>query len=466
MSNPTASSEPPSRKTHLFRALIFNPFEFAARLVGAALGHGDPSRSVALGYVAYTIVGWALLSLPVSHEHPVSSLDSLFIASSAMSTTGLATVDVASTYSWFGEAVILLLIQAGGIGYMTFGSFVVLAVTHRISEFRASVSGAAFSLPVGFDLPLFLRGVVIYTFSVEAIGAVLLALLFSARGVEAPVWQGVFHSVSSFCTAGFSLFPTGLMAFRDDVAVNFVVSALAYLGAIGFIVTLDVFRRMKGEIGGVTITTRIILRVTFLLAVCGTVLVFLHEPSIATLAPESRLLAAHFQVMSAMTTVGFNTVDVSVVSHPTVLVLLTLMVIGASPSGTGGGLKSTTFTALLAVLKANLRGEAEVRFWGRAVPTFRVRHAVSAATLYIVLLTVGTYLLTLTESQELEPLVFEAASALGTVGLSLGITSSLTALGKLTLVALMVIGRIGPLTLSFALFAAPSTPPADSDLAV
>jgi trk system potassium uptake protein len=245
---------------------------------------------------------------------------------------------------------------------------------------------------------------------------------------------------------------------------------LAYLGAIGFIVCLDFWNIITRRTGAMTLTSKIILWSTFWLALGGTLVILLGEPTIQDKPLDQRILAAFFQTMTAMTTVGFNSVNIGALSKASILVLIILMVIGSSPSGTGGGLKCTTFTAVLGVMRSAIRGEKEVRFWDRPVPLERVWTAVGSLGFYIGVLVVGTYLLELTESSPFDQNLFEAASALGTVGLSMGITASLTAVGKLIIILLMFAGRLGPLTFGMALFSTTaSASPAsdrDNDLAV
>ena len=198
----------------------------------------DPIKLVVLGYLAYMMAGWGLLSLPVSQPAgvEVGALDNLFIAASAVSTTGLVTVDPGTSYSAFGQAVILILIQAGGLGYMTFSSFVAISLSTRMSRFRHQVTSTAFALPTGFEPRRFIRRVVVFSLVAESLGALALWAAFVEAGVDDPVWSAVFHSVSAFCTAGFSLYATSFEGFASNVWVLVILSVLSLLGAIGFIV--------------------------------------------------------------------------------------------------------------------------------------------------------------------------------------------------------------------------------------
>lgn len=212
------------------------------------------------------------------------------------------------------------------------------------------------------------------------------------------------------------------------------------------------WRRITNKIQHVTLTTKIILDCTFWVSLIGTIILFISEPNIQELAVEKRLVASFFQAMASMTTVGFNTISISNISRASLLLLTTLMIIGASPSGTGGGLKSTTFTALIGIMRSTLQGKRHIYFWGRRVPNERVRLAVATFCFYVAFLLLGVYLLTFTEQMDFEAILFESASALGTVGLSTGITAQLSSMGKLAITFLMFVGRLGPLTFGMSLF--------------
>lgn len=429
---------------------------FVARLFAGGihlLSGLHPIRLVVLGYSSYIVAGWLLLCLPWTQQASgASGLDHLFTATSAVSTTGLATVSTADTYMFAGELVILGLIQLGGLGYMTLGSFVVLSISGSLSSTRERISSSAFSLPAGFEVKPFLKVICWFTLIIEMAGAAALHPVFVAHQAPQPLWQAVFHSVSAFCTAGFGLFNDSFESYRADVRLNCIIMALSYAGAIGFIVFADLWRCLRCRQARITLTSKIILVSTICLSALGTVLVALNEPTVRTLPTGERWLASLFQVMSASTTVGFNTVPIGPLSASSLFLLALIMTVGASPSGTGGGLKTTSFTALWAAMISVIRQRDMVSFFGREIPRARLRTATANVTFYALTLGTGIYLLALTESSPLPDLAFEAASALGTVGLSRGLTGSLTPLGKMIVIALMWAGRIGPLVLGMALF--------------
>jgi trk system potassium uptake protein TrkH len=421
----------------------------------------NPLRIVVLGYALYIVVGWLLLLLPWSRRNPDPGwLDHLFTATSAVSTTGLVTLSTGDDYTGFGQMVILMLIQLGGLGYMTLGSFTMLAVSGRLSPLRERVGLAALSLPEGFQLGAFLRVTVLFTLALEALGAAALLPVFLAHGAPNPVWQAIFHSVSAFCTAGFGLFNNSFESYRGDAALNTIISVLSYLGAIGFIVLHDLWQFLRGRKNGLTLTSKVILLSTLWISIVGTVLFALDEPGLRGLPAGERWMAALFQVMTASTTVGFNTVPIGGLSASSLFLLTIVMIIGASPSGTGGGIKTTSVTALWAVMMAVVRRRRQVTFLRREIPEARVRAAVANVWFYALTLATGTYALALVETAPLPDQMFECASALGTVGLSRGLTGSLSDWGKGIIIALMFLGRVGPLALGMALIGRP-TPGAD-----
>lgn len=419
------------------------------------VNHTDPVRLVLFGYLSYILLGWAALCLPWSQAAGITAtaLDHLFMATSAVSTTGLTTLSTADTYSFLGELFLLLLIQIGGLGYMTTGSFIVLALSGQLSPLRARVGGAVFAVPAGFDLRSFLRLLVLFSLTAEGVGAVALhGLVFAPAQVSDPIWQSIFHSVSAFCTAGFGLFNDSFESYRGHFWLNLIVMVLSYLGATGFIVVNDAWHALTRRARRVTLTTKIILLSTTAISLAGTVLLFFEEASLQSLEPGERALTAWFQIMSASTTVGFNSVPIGTLSASSVFLIGIVMIIGASPAGTGGGLKTTTFTALWAVMMSVIRRRTLTTFLNREIPAARIRAAVASLLLYGVTLVIGIYALALVDTASLSDQAFECASALGTVGLSKGITSALSPWGKVIVMVLMFVGRAGPIAFGMALF--------------
>ena len=438
----------------MHRLSIFRLIVNITRRIIIRYHHLRPVVLLLVGYTGYMLVGWIVLSLPWLHEGAfVPIIDNLFTSVSAVSTTGLATVSTSDSYNFLGELVILILIQLGGLGYMTFGSFLFL-ITHelKLTDFRINMSKAAFSVNEDVKIETFIGMIVLYTLVIEAAGAIFLYVYFFNAGITNPVWAAIFHSVSSFCTAGFSLFNNSLESFPAHTGVNMVVAILSLLGAMGFIIVHDALMVILRRRKRLTFTSRIILSFTFWVLVVGTVLLSVGEPSCVSLPTGECFLVSFFQTMTAATTVGFNTVPIAKISVAFAFFITILMVIGASPSGTGGGLKSTTVAVTLGTIRSTLRGREHVTFGKRRIPIGRLRAASASVGAYVILLLVGTFLLSWIETLNLEDILFETASALGTVGLSRGITANLSLIGKLIIIALMFVGRVGALSFGFALF--------------
>jgi trk system potassium uptake protein TrkH len=408
--------------------------------------HMRPQHLLALGFFSYVVLGFGALSLPFAQ-------------------TG-STVSTGDDYTVFGQVVILLLFQVGSLGYMTLSSFIILARRNKLPQGMEKLLAAQFTLPQDFQIAGFLKHVVIFALVIETLGAIALYIEFRAMDVANPAWQAVFHSVSAFATAGFSLNNTSLEAFRGSVIVNATISVLCYAGGLGFIVILDAWRRVTRKDYRLTFTSRVILVFTFAVLVALSPLIGLIDPSLAALPIEERWLAATFQIMTASTTAGFNTVPIGALAPSTLLLITLVMIIGASPSGTGGGVKTTTVSALFAICRSTLRGEPAPTLWGKPIPVERLHTAVTSTSLYLGTLAAGIFAIGFSQGGISLDLIFECASALGTVGLSMGITADLTPVSRLVITALMFLGRLGPLTAGFAFVSrreesAPHAEPAD-----
>lgn len=414
------------------------------------LSNVSPAKILLFGYLSYVAIGWILLSFPFAQANNVASLDNLFIATSAVSTTGLVSVNPGEDYTFIGQLIILLLIQLGGIGYMTFGSFIIISTRHKMSSLRSEVSRKAFALPADFRIVRFIRLVITFTLITELIGALLLYGIFTYNNEPNAVWLAVFHSISAFCTAGFSLFSDSFESYSDNVYLNLVIASLSYLGAIGFIVMVDVWHLIRGAQRYLHFASKVILEITLWFSMLGTALFFIMEPSVQGLPNWERLLVSFFQVMTAATTVGFNTIPIGALSASIIMLFYMLMIFGASPSGTGGGLKSTTLAALLGLMRSVLKNRDKIRYQKREISAGRLQLATASFAFYMGVLFVSMIILLSTETADMEIILFEAISALGTVGLSMGITGELTNIGKLVIILLMFMGRVGILTFGIA----------------
>lgn len=410
-----------------------------------------PERNILLGYAVYMTIGFLLLLLPWSTKADISWLDNLFTAASALSTTGLSTVDTGAVYTLFGQAVILFLIQLGAVGYMTVSSYVLYRVTHHSAGVPAAVTGASISVPYGMKLRDLVNNIVHFTLIFEVLGAVSFYFILRGADTPMPAWNAVFLSISSFCTAGFSPFSDSLCAFSDNIAMNLTVAVLSYAGAMGFIVITDLIYKVRRRGYSITFTSKVIFLITAIMTVGGTV-ILAFSPTVAGARDWGhRLLLSFFQTMSAMTTVGYNTVDLSTLRVGPILVFSLIMFIGASPSGTGGGVKCTSVSAVWGFVVSKLGLRPKVTFLGRAIPSYRVETALASIIVYGAAIFIGSTILSYTEPYKLSQILFETTSAIGTVGLSTGITADLSVTGKCVLIVLMYMGRVGVITVGSAM---------------
>lgn len=416
-----------------------------------ALGYKShfPQRQLLVGYAVHALLGMLLLLLPICHTKSAPWIDHLFTSVSALSTTGLSTLDISQDYTFWGQLVILLLIQLGGLGYMTFSSYVMFQLTHHLGSSESRVLHSQFVFPDHKGMDGMVRQIVHFTFGFELLGFLLLYPYFLTHQVDQPGWSALFHAVSAFCTAGFSLFSDNLMRFHAGWYVNMVVAMLSYMGAMGFILMTDIAHKLTRRGYHISFTTKVIVSITMLLTLWSTLHLFCLEPMLQQKPVGERLLNALFQSMSAITTVGFNTMDMGRSTSFTLLILSFCMYIGASPSGTGGGLKSTTLSAIFAYTKNKLGLRHEVTLAGVKVPAYRVDAALTNFVFYTFVLFIGIYLMALFEQDEDNylALTFEATSALATAGLSSGILPTLGMASKGVLITLMFIGRVGVITL-------------------
>ena len=427
-----------------------------------------PAMMLIGSFAAMIALGSLLLTLPVSLTEAghTSFVDSLFTMASAVCVTGLTVNDVPSVYTPFGQGVILAGIQLGGVGIMTVAALA-LAFSSNSSLQSQLRYAAMLDARTVADLRKIVVGILAGTFVVEAIGALLLWLLLVGDprlGEHSAVWMAVFHSVSAFCNAGFSLFPGSITQFAGEFGVQTVIMGLIILGGLGFPVMVELVRhgwrrlvrvvkRSAPAPARLSLTTRVVLSTSAMLIVVGTVAFLALEFSNA-LAPASeqgvgrRFMAALFASVNTRTA-GFNSVDMASLRDATILVTCALMFIGGSPASTAGGIKTTTFATVIAALRAELRGR-EPELGGRALAPEVLRKATAVLVMMSGIALVIILLLTLTEDQPFLKLSLEAISALATVGLSTGITGSLTVAGKLIVSAAMFLGRVGPFTIALA----------------
>ena len=426
-----------------------------------------PARTICLGFLAVITIGALLLSLPISTSNGEWSnpITALFISTSAVCVTGLAVVDVGKFYSPVGQGFIALLAQVGGLGYMTATTFLLLLVGKRFS-LREKIA-----LQQSLDLPG-LRG------SVQLVRSIIATtLIFEITGIFAlipvflekydwghSIWLAIFHSVSAFNNAGFSLFPTNLMDYVRSPVLNFTITGLIIFGGIGYQVILEAFLWLRAKIGRrsdrihFSLTFRVAVSTTIALLTIGTLAILLTEyqtPTFQALSWPDRIMAAWFQSVTSRTA-GFNTIDNGLMTATGLFVTIALMFIGASPGGTGGGIKTTTARLLGACTRTTLQGKEAIYLYRRQVPSSLIFKAVGVALGSMLTVIGSTALLSVTEKNfTFIQILFEAVSAFATVGLSTGITPKVTEVGRLILIATMYVGRVGILLLIAALVRSP-----------
>jgi len=428
----------------------------------------SPFRMVSLSFVALVLLGTALLVLPAASASPgsIGFVDALFTATSAVCVTGLASVSTEHAWSLFGKGVILALIQAGGLGIMALSASVVLLLGQRMAVRQRAVVASALDASTVAELRAVLTNLLLLTIGFELAGAMCLMLRFAADldGWTQPAWYGAFHAVSAWNNAGFSLWDTNLMAYASDPVVNLVVAGLITGGGLGPLVLLplvgvrEYYRKgIRKTIRGWGTHVKLVLSTSVILVISGTLalLFFEFDAGFRELDPTAKVLAAFFHSVSARTA-GFNTVDIGGLSPVGLLVLCILMFIGASSGSTGGGIKTTTFAVLVLALRASLTERPEVEVFRRRIAPLTTLRSIAIALMagFAVLFFFGA-LLAVEPDKRFEHLFFETVSAFGTVGLSTGITPALSVHGKLLIVALMFMGRIGPLTVAIAIGSAP-----------
>lgn len=415
----------------------------------------NPQQSLFFGFFMYMVLGWIFLSLPFSQKIPTDFIDTLFTSTSALSTTGLATVSTFDNYTFFGQFIILTLIQIGGIGYMTLTTYILLSTTKQITHWHKKILHNEFTMPKEFKIQDFLKSVIVFTFTIEIIGAVLFYVAFRPIHSDTffTIWTSIFHSVSSFCTAGFSLYNTSFEAYATNTFLNGIVLFLTISGGLGFIVVTDIWYYFSKKSNSISFTTKMITLSFFGVLFIATAITFFGESTIQHYPVFERLEIAAFQTVNGISTAGYNSIPLSNLTLGVLLTIIFLMYVGAAPSSTGGGMKITTLTAVIAIVKSKVRNQAKVTYLGKKIPADRLEMAVSTFIFYTAILFFSVFLLSFTENHSLEKLIFEATSAIGTVGLSMGITGSLSVWGKIILISIMFIGRVGVITFGLAILA-------------
>ncbi len=438
-------ARPPSR---LFRALFHSP-----------------ARVSIFGFGGLILLGMLFLMLPAAATtSPLGPVDALFTAVSAGCVTGLVVVDTGRALSTFGQVVVLMLIQVGGLGIMTISTLFLL-----IGRRRPSLVGRIVitdTLTGGGDqrIGAIVRDVVLFTFLIEGVGALLLFVRFlPGRTVPEALYFSVFHAVSAFCNAGFAFFADSFTGYRGDWVVNLVVCFLIVSGGIGFLVLSELKRQFpfnRRSWSRLSLHSKLVLFVTLVLLLVSGVSITLMEwhNTLAPLSYPQRILAGFFQAVSARTA-GFNTIAIDAMANETLFLLMILMFIGASPGSCGGGIKTSTFAGLVVLGISRLRGREEAQVFHRTISAASIARAISVVLVSAAVVALATLVILMTELGEVShsmsrgkflEYMFEVVSAFGTVGLSTGVTAGLSAAGKLVLSLVMFTGRLGPLVIAMA----------------
>lgn len=423
-----------------------------------------PGYWVPLGFAAIILAGTVLLMLPIATtaRETTSAADALFVAASAVSTTGLSPVDTRDHWSAFGEAVILLMIMVGGLGFMAGATLALVLFRRRISMAVRLVTGdtlGRLGAERPGDLVRVARGVVLGSMGIQVVGAALLFGVFALQdGVSvAQAWRAVFTSASAFNTAGFDIEGggRGLTAEATNAPVIAIILVLSLLGGTGYAIWADVLERRHRR--RLTVDTKLVFLGMALLWVGGSAAILLLESGTSEALGTGWVRASNatFTAISGGTTVGFSTINIGALRDSTTIILIALMFVGAAPASTGGGIKLTTWVVLLTTMLAAVRGNAHVTAFEREIAWTYVNRALTVALLGVAISFGTGTLLTATTSGDALDLVFEGVSAFGTVGLSRGVTSSLSAPAELVTSLAMYIGRVGPLTLALVFLSQP-----------
>ncbi|WP_123043506.1 TrkH family potassium uptake protein [Cohnella candidum] len=417
----------------------------------------SPPKLLVLGFALIILVGAELLTLPIASAagHSTRWIDALFTATSATCVTGLVVVDTGTYYSTFGQLVILSLIQIGGLGFMTMATLFAVFLKRRISLKERLVLQEALNQSSIEGIVRLVRKVLFYTLCIEAAGAVSFTLRFMFdMSPGRALYYGIFHAVSFFNNAGFDIMGhfRSFTMYVGDPVMNLTAALLIFLGGIGFVVLADLVEyRTKRKL---SLHSKVALSMSGLLIAAGAVIIFIFEyTNSLTMGPLSfgeKVLAAFFQSVSPRTA-GVNTVDLASLRQATQFILIVLMFIGASPGSTGGGIKTTTFAALIGAVNTMIRGKEDVVMFNYRLAKERVYKALTVTLFALALVMVATMVLSTTEDHQFLMILFEVTSAFGTVGLTMGLTPELTLVGKIIIILMMFIGRLGPLTLSYAI---------------
>ncbi|MCB9208588.1 MAG: hypothetical protein H6609_04350 [Ignavibacteriales bacterium] len=439
--------------------------KFFAELYNKLSQRFSPQSLLLLSFLTVILLGAILLMQPFSlNGGSITFVDSLFTSTSATCVTGLTVVDTGSYFSFAGKIIILILIQLGGIGVMSFSVLFLFFLRGKFGISGREIIQETLSFFDTLDLASLLKSVFIFTLTIESIGAILLTIRFAFDMPFAEaLFAGIFHSISAFCNAGFSIFEDSLVAYRSDLYINSVISLLIFLGGIGFIVLYE-FKNSYGKkisFKRMSLHSQVVIKVSVFLVAIGALFIFFFEYNVSMkdMDLSTKILASLFQSISSRTA-GFNTIDFYTLSMPSLFFIINLMFIGASPASTGGGIKTTTVAVIVAFIRARVKNSKNVNVTFSTLPFRVISKSVVIIVFAITIIVVSSFLLTIIELEHIPfsvngdrflEIFFEVVSAFCTVGLSTGITPDFSIFGKLIISILMLAGRVGPLTIATAI---------------
>lgn len=414
----------------------------------------DPPRVLALGFGSLILIGAILLNLPIATQNgeSIGFINALFTSASAVCVTGLVVVNTGEFWSLFGQVVIILLIQMGGLGFMTMATIGALIIGKKITLKERLVIKEQLNQETMSGLVKLTKYVILSTFAIEVIGAILLSTRFiPIYGLIKGIWFSIFHSISAFCNAGFDITGNSIVPFVGDFIINMTISGLIILGGLGFSVYIDISRNKHFR--KLHLHSKLVLTITGILIGVGMIVILLTEfnnpNTLGGLNIGEKLTSSFFQSVVPRTA-GFNSVNIGALYDTTVFFIIILMFIGGSPGSTAGGIKTTTFGTLILTTIGVIKGNKDVVAYRKRIAEEVINRSLAIATVGMGLIIVVSFILTVTERATFLDVLFETTSAFATVGLTRGITPNLTDFGKIIITLTMYAGRVGPLTMAFA----------------
>ncbi|MEC1346615.1 TrkH family potassium uptake protein [Bacillus haynesii] len=413
----------------------------------------SPSQLLVLVFLFFVILGTLLLKMPAATPKPIGWIDTLFTSTSAMTVTGLAVVDTGTDYTMFGQFIILVLIQLGGLGIMSFAVLIFIMLGKKIGlKERLLIQQSLNQTSLGGIIKL-IKSLFIYSFAIEMLAMLILAVKWVPEyGFARGFYYSLFHAVSAFNNAGFSIWPDSLMRYEGDPLVNLVISFLFIIGGIGFTVLSDLWH--KRSFKKLSLHSKLMIYGTFIINLAAMIFIFLleyqNQKTLGMLPLTEKLWGAYFQAVTPRTA-GFNTTDIGSLRESTITLLLLLMFVGAGSASTGGGIKLTTFLVILLSVITFLKGKKHISIAKKTLKDQLIIRSLAISTISVLLILTAVFFLNMTEPKPFLAILFEVVSAFGTVGLSMGITADLSPIGKMLIIFIMFLGKLGPLTLAFSL---------------